>query len=959
MSLFAPLAFAQSTGSISGKVTMPDGSPLPGVTIEASANVLPTPRVAVSDENGEYRLPALPPGSYTLKFTLSGMQDITRPMQVQLGFDARAANVQMSVQGVTENVTVTGGVSYVDRGSAALSSGVTSRELSAIPTGQDYRDLLKLIPGVQFTQDFVRGPSAGGNGQDNVYQLDGVNVTLPLFGTMSAEPASHDIEQVTVVKGGARAVGFDRSGGFTIDSVSKSGTNRFAGMLQYQFQNPDLTADLESGTVSRFEEDRSWITGNVGGPIIADKLFFFASYYRPDRTRENRSNAYGELPGFESDRNEGFGKLTFSPSGNILLNGSYRDSKRTESGGLFGQFSTGTTGAGSESRQRIYTGEASWVVNSRSHFTGKVTRFGLETLGQPDTVSGATPNTAIGSTIDVNALDTMGRFFVPTPVASNATQSAFVAPIIARYGYANASGVRTGGGIVGYGSQFDDNDFFRTEAKVGYNYSFGSAMRHDLHVGYQWYRDEEDLLRSSNGWGGISAPGGTISTSGTPVFYRAQVLQQGLLGLPTIHSEYASHNIEVNDTIRWNNFTVNLGLIASNDTLYGQGLRDDASTTSGYTLAPGEKYTMYDLPFSKMLQPRLSATWAFNGRDTVYGSYARYHPAASSLPRAASWARNLAVTLNFDFDAAGRLFAVQAERASAGKLFVDDMDPRQIDEFLVGTSFQLANTWSTRIYTRYREGSNFWEDVPNTGRLIADTPDDIKAKGLYIADLAAQNAQIGGAPTSYVIAELDGAYTKYQEFTLESEWRGPKAGVNGSYTFSKYWGNFDQDNTTSANDANSFIGSSFIGDGAGRQLHNFRDGRLRGDRPHVLKVYGYYMFQWNGTLGAYGVAQSGQPWEIWNRVPYLAIGGDNSDSSKYAEPAGSRRSDKHYQIDLKYTQDFRFMSRYGFQIMGDLYNAFDVQTGYNIEPAVAAAGFSQPRSFYDPRRFQLSARFTF
>ena len=50
---------------------------------------------------------------------------------------------------------------------------------------------------------------------------------------------------------------------------------------------------------------------------------------------------------------------------------------------------------------------------------------------------------------------------------------------------------------------------------------------------------------------------------------------------------------------------------------------------------------MYEIPFSKMIQPRVGATWAYNGKDTVYASYARYNPAASSLPRAASWARNL------------------------------------------------------------------------------------------------------------------------------------------------------------------------------------------------------------------------------------------------------------------------------------------------------------------------------
>ena len=65
--------------------------------------------------------------------------------------------------------------------------------------------------------------------------------------------------------------------------------------------------------------------------------------------------------------------------------------------------------------------------------------------------------------------------------------------------------------------------------------------------------------------------------------------------------------------------------------------------------------------------------------------------------------------------------------------------------------------------------------------------------------------------------------------------------MRGSYTWSHYYGNFDQDSSGVTNDANVFIGSSNIADGAGRQLWNFRDGDLRGDRPHLFKVYGYYI----------------------------------------------------------------------------------------------------------------------
>jgi hypothetical protein len=954
-------ASAQQTGAIAGKVVDSGGLALPGVTVEAKADVLPGPRVTTTGAAGEYRLPALPPATYTLTFTLSGMQTVTRQAQVLLAQET-PVDAALGIGGVTETVTVTATTSLVERDSPSLKSGVTNEQIMTLPVGQEYRDLLKLIPGVQYSQDSTRGPSAGGSGQDNVYQFDGVNVTLPLFGTLASEPASHDIEQMTSVRGGARAIDFDRSGGFTVDSVSKSGTNTYRGMVQFQFQNPKMSKDLDNQTISRFEQTRTWTTANFGGPLVRDKLLFFGSYYRPVRSRDLRSNAYGDLPDYESTRNEGFGKLTYTPISNVLIHGSYRDSERGETSDLFGQFAHPASGTGNESRQKIAIGEASWIASARSHFTAKFTRFALETLGRPDTVSPADISTAIGTQIDLNALDTLGRFSVPTPIATNPTQSAFAAPLIQRYGYLE-NGVRTGGGVVGYGSQFDDIDFYRTEAKLGYNMNFGSRMRHELHVGYQWYVDEEDLLRSSNGWGAISAPGGTLSTGGVPVFIRAAFQQQTIGAVPTIHSEYKSQSFEINDTIKWQNLTVNLGLLASNDRLYGQDLKNDDSTLSGLVLALGEKYEMYDIPFSKLLQPRLGATWAYNGRDTVYGHFARYNPAASSLPRAASWARNLAVTLNADFDATGRLFAVQGVRSSSGKLFVEDMDPRRIDEILLGTSFELRPGWSARVYGRYREGSHFWEDVPNNARLASDAPPDIQAKGLYIENLDDQRRQIGSGTlsgSSYVIAELDGAYTKYQEATIESDWIGRRASLRGSYTWSKYWGNFDQDNTTTVNDSNIFIGSSFVADGPGRQLWNFRDGRLRGDRPHMFKMYGSYSFDWHGALGAFFIAQSGQPWEAWDRLPYSTLpGADTNDAGKYVEPAGSQRTDAHYQLDLKYTQDFRLTDRYKFQVVLDAYNVFDRQTGYNPNPVRTSSSFGVSRNFYDPARVQLSARFQF
>ncbi|HEX5474070.1 MAG TPA: carboxypeptidase regulatory-like domain-containing protein [Vicinamibacterales bacterium] len=964
-------AFAQQTGTISGKVTDSSGGVLPGVTVEARSPVLPGPRDAVTQSDGSYQMPALPPGTYTVTYTLQGMQTVTKKVAVQLA-EVTNADATLGVGGVTESVTVTAEASFIDRTSAAVKDSISDQQINALPVGTQYRDLVNLIPGVQYSQDQVRGQSLGASGQNNVYNFDGVNVTLPLFGTLSAEPTSQDIAQVTTVKGGARAVDFNRAGGFEIDSVSKSGTNTFHGEASYRFQNHSMAAALDNGSASRFDENSAWTDLNIGGPILPDKVFFYGSYYRPTVNRRNAATAYGPVPSYDSVRNEGFGKVTITPTHSSLFNVSYRDSHRLDKGAQFGSATAGTAGTGNEAWQRIATADGSWILNGNNVVTFKYTHFANPTRGRPDNVADTTVSTAPGTHLDTNNLDRLGELLVPKPIAGDPAASAFVQPLINQYGFIR-NGVPTGGGIVGFGTEFDEDNFYRDSGQIAYDSTFsGMNMRHQLHFGYQQYEDSEDLTRSSNGWGLITVPAGTVSYQGTPIFYQATFQSQGIGSLPKIHSEYRSKDFEANDTITWKNWTYNVGLLASNDTLYGQGLQNDPSTLSGYvkataTTSEGRRYKMYNIPFSKMIQPRLSATWAYNGKDTIWASYARYNPAASSLPRAASWDRNLAATQNADFDADGNLFAVETVASSSGKLFVQDLTPTRFDEWIVGTAKQFTTAWSARAYFRYKRGSHYWEDTNNTARVAFDPPDVLPGtdvhipKTPYIPDLNDKLAQIGSG-SSYVIAELDGAFTDYRGLTLESEYQKGPLWANISYTYSRYYGNFDQDasaGTAGANDSNIFIGSSNIGDGAGRQLWNNKLGRLRGDKPNVFKMFGTYALSWNASVGLFVTAQSGQPWETHSYVPYKALTGSTSNAARYAEPAGSHRSPAQSDVDVNYTQRIPVLSRYNGAIAVYLFNVLNKQTGYSIDPNFNSATYKEPTAFLNPRRLELTLRFDF
>ena len=212
----------------------------------------------------------------------------------------------------------------------------------------------------------------------------------------------------------------------------------------------------------------------------------------------------------------------------MLLNFSYRDSHRLDTSDLFASTASATTGTGNEAWQKIGTLEGSWVVNSRSHLTFQYTDYANETQGRPDNIADVSASTRHRHAARHRAGSIrLGLLTVPAPVAGQAAFNDFVQPLIDRYGYVD-NGVKVGGGTVGYGTTFDEDNFFR-EGRAGRLQRRLSAerLKHDLHFGYQRYVDAEDLIRSSNGWGSITVPGGRLSFNGTPIFYTAALPAAG------------------------------------------------------------------------------------------------------------------------------------------------------------------------------------------------------------------------------------------------------------------------------------------------------------------------------------------------------------------------------------------------------------------------------------------------
>ena len=971
-------AFANLTGGIKGKVSSPEAQQsLAGITVTAKSNVMPKPRTVVTREDGSYDLPQLKPGTYELTFT--DKNGVTQTMTVDVLLE-QTSSLNVTMGGANENVeviTVTGSKLF-RQGKSALTNSLGEEAINSVPVGQDYRDLLKLVPGVELSANTVLGPSAGGSGVDNSYGFDGVNVSMPMFGNLASEPSTHDVAYVTMDRGGAKAVGFNRSGGFSINTVSKSGTDEFHGNVEYKVQPKSFVA-TPVGEES-YELDKSWLTASLGGPLIEDTLYFYTSYYRPEETKANKATAYGDVKDYESIRDEFFGKLTWAPTDDILINISQRTSDKEVKGDSIGAYETDSVSVGSKADQDIFTLDGSWILGSATTLSFQYSKFELETGSKPDTELSVIPS--LSSQVDINNLTQMGYFSVPNlreydsegafTEEQIASYNAGATALINAYGYLE-DGVMKGEGGVGAYAQYDNQNFYRDSFEINLEHEFNwGDTYHTLHLGAKWEEGEEQITRLSNGWGRISYLGGLVDpdadTEGfdpADAIYRAHVQQMSLATdgstVSGINSEMRSLNFEINDTIEHGDWTYNIGLLVSQDTWYGQGLKEKSGTISGYELAPGHKYEMYKTDWSDMLQPRLGATWTYSEEDSVFANFAIYNPEASSLARAASWDRNTRSEIELLLDDSGNILSASPRRGSSGKAFQEGMKPRRINEFTLGTTKYVGSDLVLRAHVRHRKGMHFWEDMPNTARLTdysgvdADgVPQHIADKGLYVDNLAEIRDEIGGS--SYVIAEVDGGETKYWEASIEAEYLGENSYINASYVWSHYYGNFDQDNTTTSNDANNFIGSSYYGDGRGRYSWDNRYGTLSGDKPHKVKVYGYYTVPWEANIGAYFVFQSGQAWEAWDGTQY---GYASSHVSRYAEPAGSRRTASHWQLDLNYTQDFKFSGDMELQFRADLFNVFNRQTGFNKNPYAQYDNFGESRSYYNPRSLQLSVNFKF
>jgi outer membrane receptor protein involved in Fe transport len=275
-------AFAALTGTMSGVVKDKAGAPLPGVSVTVTSPVLQGSRVAVTNNDGTYRLPTLPPGvGYKAVFALPGFKGVTRAgFEVSLNEDTQV-NALLELSDVQTEVVVTGEAPAVDITQTSTQQNYNSdylRKIAVGIAGRSYQSVIAAAPGVVGTGNVN---ALGGSSLDNAFLIDGVTTTDPVTHTFSTNMNYDTIQEVNVQTSGYQAE-YGRGTGAIVNVVTKSGGNEFSGSLDLRYSSNKLN---ESGDHydHNFSEarDNTW-GATLGGPVVKDAVWLFANVQRPD-----------------------------------------------------------------------------------------------------------------------------------------------------------------------------------------------------------------------------------------------------------------------------------------------------------------------------------------------------------------------------------------------------------------------------------------------------------------------------------------------------------------------------------------------------------------------------------------------------------------------------------------------------------------------------------------------------
>lgn len=850
-------AAANNDGAVVGHAT-------PGAQVTVTNPETGFTRTVVADANGNYRIPFLPVGTYTVQSSGGGA-----PVRVLVSLgNTSTVNLDGNVA-TLESVQVVGSVSPIDVTSTESATNITAEQIERVPVERDVQSVALLAPGVTRGSASFGGISFGGSSvAENAFYINGLNVT-DFYNRVGFSEAPFDFYQEFQVKTGGYSVEFGRTTGGVVNAVAKSGTNEFhfGGKLVWEPEDwksaarDSYFAGERYLTRSRDGTDATRANVWASGPIVKDRLFFFGMYEGRKVEPEYTNNAGTSFNRGESD--DGFWGATLDwqvTPDNLLSLMAFSNKNRTDTSTYAYVFDTEAVGD-RISDSYAESGGRNWALTWTSYLTDNFTMRLMHGRNERDNVT-ASPND------DACNYVTVGTGVVDPGVAAGCTSNATI---------------------------YDRADE-RQQTRADFEWVLGA---HLLRFGLDRETNTSDLDQVYAGPGGFqynvisTTPGTTIPNSGggvVPPGYDAYVRARRYAIFGSFESANSAWYLED----AWS---------VTDSLVLNLGIRNESFDNKD---AEGRTYIEMD----DMWAPRLGFAWDMKDDASMklFGNVGRYFlPVANviNIKQGGAlldertyygfdgWEIRSYNGVNYAFPILGPQFGFDNSQGNGtvGDLRAEvdaDMDPVYQDELILGFQQQLTSSWSWGVRGIYRKLHNAIDDMnitathcgrvrgtwvmgnpgepvtiwgdsdcdgANDGYITVDT-----SKGGYWTE--ADNYEYTAGEWEYVNSTPTGQRGwvkpkrtyKAMEFQVDRGW-DDRWMFNASYTLAWSKGNAEGPVNTDTNFGDTGRTENFDDPFVNLDGH----GPLANDHRHTIKLRGTYAFNDHWRVGAAVDAQSGGP----------------------------------------------------------------------------------------------------
>jgi hypothetical protein len=916
-----PLAFSQSkeTGAIVGKVADEENTPLAGVKVTVASPNLMGDRTFITDTQGQYRFPALPPGVYTVKAELQGFTTMVQE-SVRLTTTTRlTVDLTLRPSAVEEKVTVVAQSPTVDIKSTETASVTLSNEmLRNIPNlSQFTSSLVNLAPGV--TPENMGDAAYGAQDGTGIgYSMDGVNVSDPEAGTAWVFLDFNIIEEAKVMGLGLPAE-YGNFTGVIFNIITKSGGNELSGHMEFDFQgkkndppkgfwqqnnNKDYLTDFPDLTAPAYK----LIDANVhlGGPIKKDKLWFYQGF-QFQRFEDYITGFQGGPRAYNQPRS--FSKITAQPSASTnLMFGLEVDAYNGVNRGASSTTSPDAV-VGQKSPEVVGNFSLTHIISPNTFFDLKAAYFWGYYYLEPKTGR----QTYEHFDTDQNlALYNSGYYYLAdrTRLQANASLTHYTENFITghhdfKFGVeAERSTCRSRYGFTGSGGPLGDHAYYVDY--WSYNQSYGYNIGNYLAYQYDGYDFDAPYTRVEG---------------------------------------FAQDSWQIAPRIN-----INLGVRLSQN--WGQ-IKGQGTVWNTHRIAPRIGFT-FDI-----LGDKTTILKAHYGQFTE-GMFAAYHERLTK-----TWADY--ISYYWDLAAADW---VEYDRVKQNWKVQDNIKHPYMDQFTVSIERELFRDASVSVSYIHRK----WNDIIGVYDILAQYEPITYAVGPLDKDQTLYNLT-SGSEHEFIIENLNtgpykppgNAYRKYEglEFLFNKRFSN-KWQLMLSYIYSKTTGTIDNGqaddigwggrNSQEAGDPNFWINA---------------DGYATLSPPHMLKAQGTYILPFDISFNASFRAITGSAWAQRFRTSTRYAPGEYFGQGRityYTEQRGRRNYDMQKILDLRLEKIFILAQKYRLGLIVDCFNVFNANTitswgtriGYDWNPGDYPS--TEGHDLYgivNPRQFRLAIRLIF